>query len=242
LDLKLTFEKLSNSTLRERIAEKIREAILTGDLREGEKLVERSLATQFETSLTAVREALIQLETEGFVTKIPNSATHVTRLSISAAEKIHTVRKLLEAFAVEETARLATQQEIEELEQAFLELLDIARANKSQKFILKDLALHEKIWRFCGNEYVAAALRRTVYPFFAFSAIRALSCTPFDLLQDANSHLPLIDAIKAKDPRAAREAFLVALEGWLSSMRNSVFAERSRTSKPESELSAADFG
>ena len=240
--MKLYFEKLSNSTLRERIAEKIREAILMGNLREGEKLVERSLAAQFATSLTAVREAIIQLETEGFVFKIPNSATHVTRLSISAAEKIHAVRKILETFAVEETAKLASTKQIEELEQAYLELLDIARANKSQTFILKDLALHEMIWSFCGNEYVAAALRRTVYPFFAFSAIRALSVTPFDLLQDANSHLPVIDAIKAKDPRAARETFLAALEGWLSSTRQSLFAERSAPGNTEGKLSAADSG
>src|SRR6266566_6537517 len=108
----MRFEKRSTNTLRGRIAGKIKEAILTGNLREGERLVERKLATQFDTSLTAVREALIQLETDGFVTKIPNSATHVTKLSLRAAEKIHAVRSVLETFAVEEAARLTSPEQV----------------------------------------------------------------------------------------------------------------------------------
>ncbi|MBI1788074.1 MAG: GntR family transcriptional regulator, partial [Acidobacteria bacterium] len=75
----LTFEKLPNNTLRGRIAEKIREAILDGTLEEGERLVERKLAQEFGASLTAVREALVELETDGFIAKLPNSATHVIR-------------------------------------------------------------------------------------------------------------------------------------------------------------------
>ena len=103
------FERLSSSTLRERIVEKLKTAILTGTLREGDRLVERQLAAQFQTSLTAVREALIQLETEGFVSKKPNAATHVTKLSMEAAEKISAVRRILEVFAVEEAARCGRQ-------------------------------------------------------------------------------------------------------------------------------------
>src|SRR5215472_16778424 len=94
------FERLSRSTLREQIVEKMKTAILTGALREGDRLVERHLAAKFETSLTAVREALIELETEGFVSKKTNAATYVTKLSLEAADKIFAVRKVLETFAV----------------------------------------------------------------------------------------------------------------------------------------------
>jgi DNA-binding GntR family transcriptional regulator len=68
--------------LRDRIAEVLRKAILDGSLAEGSRIVERKLAAQFDTSLTAVREALIELEVEGFVVKKPNSATFVTQLSL----------------------------------------------------------------------------------------------------------------------------------------------------------------
>lgn len=218
------FEKLSNATLRERIAERIKNAILTGTLREGDRLVERHLAAQFDTSLTAVREALVQLEIEGFVTKKPNAATHVTKLTLAAAEKIFTVRKLLETFAVEEAARLASPARAKELDNAYLELLDTARAQDAQVCMLKDLALHERIWQLANNEYIEIALRRIVHPIFAFTAIRVLSCQPFDLLQDAQSHLPIIEAIKENNPVAAGQAFQIALDGWLAQTKRYVFA------------------
>jgi DNA-binding GntR family transcriptional regulator len=223
------FEKLSSGTLRGQIVEKIKTAILTGTLREGERLVERNLAAQFETSLTAVREGLIQLEAEGFVSKKPNATTHVTKLSLDAAENIFAVRRVLEAFAVEQAAKLATAEQAQALEAAYLELLDTAREQNAQLFILKDLALHEAIWHITANEYLEIALRRIVHPIFAFTAIRILSCHPFDLLQDAHSHLPIIEAIKAKNPAIGREAFLVAVADWLSKTKDYVFGQSERT-------------
>jgi DNA-binding GntR family transcriptional regulator len=208
------FEKLPNSTLREQISVKIRQAILNGDLHEGDRLVERTLAAQFDTSLTGVREALVQLETEGFVTKKANSATHVAKLSLEATQKIFRVRSVLETFATEEAARLASPAQVRELEECYLDLLDSARTQKVQEYVLNDLALHEKIWELTGNEYLQLALRRIVHPIFAFTAIKFVSCRPFDLLQDTYLHLPIIEAIKRKNPEDAKNALLAALHGW----------------------------
>ena len=92
----LVTEKLTSATLRFQTSEKIRTGILRGSLKPGERLVERDLAEQLGTSLTVVREALVQLETEGFITKRPNSATHITQLSRSEIEQILVVRRVLE--------------------------------------------------------------------------------------------------------------------------------------------------
>jgi DNA-binding GntR family transcriptional regulator len=145
------FEKLATSTLRERIVQEIREAILTGTLLEGERLVERKLASQFATSLTSVREALIQLESEGFVVKKPNSTTHVIKLSLEGAEKVFAARKVIETYTVEEAARLATSEQIQELEAMYLRMLETARSNRAREFILQDLKVHEKIWEIAGK-------------------------------------------------------------------------------------------
>ncbi len=94
------FEEVAAQSLRTRIAGRIRLAILEGSLHEGERIVERKLAGQFNASLTAVREALIELETEGYVTKKPNSSTHVKRLTAEDIEQVLDVRRMLEAGAV----------------------------------------------------------------------------------------------------------------------------------------------
>jgi DNA-binding GntR family transcriptional regulator len=214
--MEVMFERLTNSTLRSRIAERLRDAIVDGTLKTGERIVERKLAAQFGASLAVVREAIIQLEAEGFITKWPNTSTHVTRLSLAETEKIFAVRKVLESFAAEEAARRASPQDIESLQRLFMEIVDAARSQDSRKFVRKDLSFHEKIWQITDNEYLQSALRRVVVPLFAFSSIRLASHRSFDLLQDANTHLPLLNAIKSKDPRAAREALLSALTLWRS--------------------------
>src|SRR6185295_16337380 len=106
--MSVVFEKLTNNTLRGRIAEQMRSAILNGSLAAGQRIVERTSAAEFGASLTSVREAIIQLESEGFITKKPNASTYVTQLSLPEAEKIFAVRRVLEEFAIQEAARLAT--------------------------------------------------------------------------------------------------------------------------------------
>jgi len=98
------FERLPNYSLRGRIAETLREAILSGSVQEGQRLIERKLATELGASLTAVREALIELEMEGFITKRRNAATYVTKLSAADVRKIYDVRRILEGFAFEQAA------------------------------------------------------------------------------------------------------------------------------------------
>lgn len=230
------FERLTYTTLRELIAEKIRHAILTGSLREGERLVERRLASQFETSVTAVREALIQVEAEGFVTKKPNSATYVTKLSREAAEKMFEARRVLETYAVEKAARLATPEDIQRLEKRYAELLEAAATMDTSLFMRTDFSFHQMVWEIADNEYVATALHRIVLPIFGFESIRIHSQASFDRLRDAHSHLPIIEAIKAKDADSARTAFLAALDEWLSNTRIFVFGHTGLNStRPRSQ-------
>ena len=96
------FSKLFKRSLRDQIAEKICEAILSGSLAPGERLVERRLSEEFGASLTAVREALITLEAKGFVVRKPNSSTYVTEYSFEEVEKAFKFRRALEGYAIEE--------------------------------------------------------------------------------------------------------------------------------------------
>ena len=106
------FTRVSKQTLRGQIADRIREAILNGSLGSGERVVERRLAEQFGASLTAVREALITLESEGFVLKKPNLSTYVTEYSQGDVKKAFEFRRVLESYAIEEAMRRATQERL----------------------------------------------------------------------------------------------------------------------------------
>jgi DNA-binding GntR family transcriptional regulator len=215
-----SFEKLTHNPLRGRIAEQIQQAILTGTLREGQRLVERNLASQFSISLTAVREALIELEAQGFVTKRPNCATHVIKFSAQAADEIFAFRRVVEAHVVEEAARTASPVQLERLDTAYKALMEATFGNEMRRYLQRDLALHEEIWKASNNKYFEIALKRVVRPFFAFTFIRLDANPAFDLAEDALHHLTFVKPIKSRDPAAARIAFLRALEEWHSQTKS----------------------
>lgn len=205
-----------HKTAREHIAASIRQAILDGKLRQGEKLVERKLAEQFGTSLSVVREALIELGSQGFITKTPNTATIVTSFTSRSIREVFEFRRVVEAHAVEQAARLATPEHIAQLQQLYLELHDSARAPDPVLNVGRDLSLHEMIWHMSGNKCFEIALQRVLRPFFAFTAVRVMDRGSFDLIHNCNLHLSLVEAIAAKNPDAARQCFLTGLCQWQS--------------------------
>jgi DNA-binding GntR family transcriptional regulator len=213
------FEKLSQNSLRGRIAEKIRDAILDGTLPEGERLVERKLAAEFGASLTAVREALVELETDGFVAKLPNSATRVIRLSQEDAEKILSVRGVLEGFAVAEAARNATPAQMNHLVVLSGEVHAAAQAGDVRKTMQKDLALHEAIWQMAGNDPMVAALKRLILPCYSFFAIRLAKCSAQELTELVDANLPFLVAVYSNNGQVAQEALRYSLDRWMRKTR-----------------------
>ena len=210
------FQKLKRNTLRGRIAEQIRDAILSGTLKEGERLVERKLASALGTSLTTVREALIELESEGFILKKTNLGTYVTKMSFEDVQKVFRLRHVLESFAMGEAARHRTAEQVEELEKIYLEMVEAARAKHSRAFNKADMRWHLMVWQMSGNEYLQAALRRGVLPYFASIAIRVTTVDPLSLLRDAYGHQPLLEAIKRGDSEKAEEVFRSSIDDWLA--------------------------
>jgi DNA-binding GntR family transcriptional regulator len=210
----LTSKKISTATLRQQIVQEVRQAILNGTLHPGERLVERNLAASLGTSLTAAREAMIQLEAEGLITKRPNSTTHVTQLSPEEISQIFAVRRVLEEFAFVEAARHGTAQENSKLEQIHMKALRFAEAGDARAYIGQDLAWHEAVWRMAHNQFLYASLSRAILPLFGFGVIGVAMQEGFDLVEDARNHEPLLKAIAGHDVAATRRAYRAAADNW----------------------------
>lgn len=94
--------KLPRATFREHIAERLRSAILIGELEPGAALVETTLAERFSVSRAPLREALRQLVEEGLITTVPYTGTRVIDLTVDDVREIHSLRTTLERFAFEQ--------------------------------------------------------------------------------------------------------------------------------------------
>src|SRR2546427_7048922 len=97
-------EKLSpvrRPSLPEAVAQRLRDAILVGQLKPGDRLVEQKLAGSFGIGQPTLREALKELEFQGFVRKSPKKGTYVTKVTLEDFRKIQQVRMALEVVAIE---------------------------------------------------------------------------------------------------------------------------------------------
>jgi DNA-binding GntR family transcriptional regulator len=157
----LAFDRETVRTLRDRIAERIRSLIIDGGLTPGDRLVEPDLARRLGVSRTPLREALLQLDSEGFVRVIPRRGAVVSVLSHSDAAETYQVKGVLEAFAARLACSRLTATELEHLHDLHERMSRIAGARTKDVRALLQLnaEFHQALSDASGNEKLAGYIR-----------------------------------------------------------------------------------
>jgi len=120
------------SPIREEVFNMLRDAILSGKLRPGDRLVERELAEQLGVSRTPVREALRKLELENLVTHIPRRGVVVSEISRNDVIEIFNIRSCLEGLAANMAAQKISDDNVDHLRKC-VEEMEIAAANGNRE-------------------------------------------------------------------------------------------------------------
>src|SRR5205809_7363067 len=110
-----TFQKVEPISKKARVAASLREAIISGAIQSGEQIVEGKIAQQFGVGQGLIREALIELEHQGFVQRTPFSGTQVPKVSLEDAQQIFDLRIELEPLAFALTGQKASPEQLTEV-------------------------------------------------------------------------------------------------------------------------------
>lgn len=192
--------------LQEKAANELRQAIILGTLKPGEKLSEPELAQRFKTSRSPVREALLQLEQEGFVARSSTGRIAVRALDIAEAEQLFLVRATLEGLA----ARLAVENLTRKDTQKLKANIDGMRVAGRDRNFREALALgadfHGIIIEACANQ----PLRDCLAGFRArTSRYRHIVASLEEFSeQRINEHHAILAALVAQSPQAAEQAMI----------------------------------
>ena len=156
LVIELTGVTTSRSDL---VAEAIRNAILSGDLKPDELLVERQLAQLLGVSKTPVREALILLASTGLVTTSRNRGVTVRRLtSVDEVRHIYEERVLLEPWALGSAIRRGQPLDFAEAAQLVAEAQSLANKGESAVLAMTNRRFHRVMYSKCENPLIVRAL------------------------------------------------------------------------------------
>ena len=139
--------------LRDVVFNTLRQAILRGEFKPGERLMEIQLANKLGVSRTPIREAIRKLELEGLVLMIPRKGAEVADITEKSLRDVLEVRKALEELAVQLACEKITQEELEELEKAGENFKKVLKRSKDITEVAEaDVRFHDVIYMATDNQ------------------------------------------------------------------------------------------
>lgn len=190
--------------LRDVVFNTLRQAILTGELKPGERLMEIHLANKLGVSRTPIREAIHKLELEGLVTMIPRRGAEVSQITEKNMQDVLEVRRALDALCAELACDRITDGELENLKKACDTFETAVHTQDTKQIAQADVALHDIIVCATGNQRLIQLVNNLSEQMYRYR---------FEYIKDASQHETLIaehriiyQSIVAKDKATAAAA------------------------------------
>ena len=144
--------------LRDVVFSTLREAILKGELKPGERLMELQLAEKMGVSRTPIREAIRMLQQEGLAVTIPRRGAEVAAMTEKDMEDVLQVREALEILAVQLASEKITKEQIAELEERLKAFEQAVETAEVKQIAQSDIDFHDLIYTAAENPRLVVLL------------------------------------------------------------------------------------
>ncbi len=211
---------VKSDTLSEKAYHIIKEKI-TG-FENGSYLSAREFSNEIGMSYTPVREALIRLQREKFLQRVPNVGFFVVRTDIKDVIKIFQVRECIEKFVFEEAFDLITDKDIHKLVELVDQQKRLLKKGDIKQYTKKDNEFHHVFFELYDNDYFISIIENLREQYFFCSNKIAKYSSPEAL----DEHIQILDEIKAGNKEQAtaclqahiKKAILRMKEGFISEL------------------------
>ena len=221
---------VARRVLREDIRDQLIDDILKARLAPGDRIVETRIAQQFGVSQAPVREALRDLEMFGFVVSSPFRGAQVRQISVDDLVQIYPIRAVLEGLAAREAAVRIDAPSLTRLEELLVAMRKAASRGDSRRVLEANIAFHLAIVEASGNRLLRQFWDRMR---LATTTFLTASMTHRSLRELAERHVPVLEALRARDSDAAEQAMRQHIEEpgrWIAA---AVQAARAQRTKPK---------
>jgi DNA-binding GntR family transcriptional regulator len=187
----------SYKPLREIVFESLREAIISGVLKPGERLMEIQLAEEMGVSRTPIREAIRKLELEGFVVMIPRKGAYVAGISLKDIADVFEIRAALEALAASLAAERITEEELEQMERLLVRKAELTEANDLDSIVEVDTDFHAILFKASRNEKLGQILNNLREQIQRFRAVSL--AMPGRMKEALEEHRKIVEALSERN-------------------------------------------
>lgn len=179
----------------------LRQALIRGEFEPGQRISEPELALRYKTSRSPIREALVRLELEGFVERLPNGRIRVRELDLVELQQLYVVRATIEGLVARLAAPRLRTIDLEKMEKALDDMESSVKKGDANGAIAAGQAFHDLILHECGNNpliEVQASLRSKISRFRA--VVASLGNYDFDRVTE---HRQILKAFYLRKPEQA---------------------------------------
>ena len=202
--------------LRDVVFKTLRQGILTGELKPGERLMEIHLANKLGVSRTPIREAIRKLELEGLVTMIPRRGAEVAQITEKSMKDVLEVRKVLDNLSVELACERITEEEKEKLQNACVDFEDAVKTGDFSMIAKTDVAFHDIIVVATRNIRLSQMVNNLAEQMYRYR---------FEYIKDSSQHSRLVqehEEICQGIINGDKEKALVAIEAHIDNQEIAV--------------------
>ncbi len=160
---------VDRNSLRQQVANIVRDLIISGRIAPGTKITERDVAERLKISRMPARDALLDLEREGLIVARPRGR-YVIELSKNEVRQLYQVRTALEKLALEEAIRCINPDGETELRDTLEQMRRAVAQHDVESFTGSDIRLHAQIWQITANPTLINSLISMTGPIFMFIA------------------------------------------------------------------------
>lgn len=193
--MKTTKEK--HPTLREKILETLRDAIISGNISSGSRVSEPELAERFGISRTPIREAFRQLASEGYLTIKPRKGAVVTAYTPKDVSEFYAIKSILEGYAARLACSRLADREIDRLQGINEKLEELAEQNDIKQFFKVHNDFHELFIKGADNDKLREMINMLVT---RFQRLRMTSLSlPGRMAVSVQEHQKIINAFRKRD-------------------------------------------
>ncbi len=193
---RLSEQKIEKEKLSDKVSKRIREMIVSGELKSGDRIVETRIAKLLGTSQAPVREALRELETMGLVEIRPYNGCYVVPINKEKLLEIYDLRTMVECYAAVHGAPKLTEENIAAMARYLDELAKAEAAGDVEGTVKYDVAFHREIVRAADNPTLMRMWEMTGAE--QWSSVTISSRIRSNYLYFAKSHVRMLQLIREK--------------------------------------------
>jgi DNA-binding GntR family transcriptional regulator len=192
----------------EAAVERLRQAILSGEIAPGQWLRQDELAESLGISSTPIREALRRLESDGLVEHVPHQGVKVVAYSLNTAREYYQLRAMLEPYALRLAAERLRPADLAELERLVAQAQDLLARQAMAELTEANWRFHEHLLGLCGSRLVQDVVGRVRRSF----PLDTLLMIPERAAASVAEHQLIIAALRNKDLAAAEQEMRTNIE------------------------------